>query len=369
MTRPIQFRRAAFLLAGALCLTAQSGRDAYRNAYRAWREADPNLESDAGKDGDALSARTSKAAELAGTYMTAHGTELRNMADQQEQNLEWLRSNVTRSLPDLSPAGDTLRFVSRQANSTRATAAGFANDPDRAIQQLRQALQREQEALEGLRTAIMDRQETEDKGIRTVSSAELARVKAVEEFTFLTVPLSQTATLMTQEGSLWATYYPRLAAAARNASTVLPPATNLPSPAPLTSAEGLSPAAPKPSITPLPLSRYTGVWSWKPGGIFFGTEPEVIDLAVHEENGHATGTFYGRFKLPQGSTGDPVLRFELSGDFTATRIQTFSLITADGVIGIVQLIPGGPFNMLEVNFNTEVRPGKIHQGDVLLQKQ
>ncbi len=94
-----------------------------------------------------------------------------------------------------------------------------------------------------------------------------------------------------------------------------------------------------------------------------------MDVAVHEENGHATGTLYARFKLPPGSTGDGVLRFSFSGDFTATRNQSFALETSDGVKGTIDLIPGGPFNVLEVNFNTEVKAGKIHQGDVLLVKQ
>jgi hypothetical protein len=90
---------------------------------------------------------------------------------------------------------------------------------------------------------------------------------------------------------------------------------------------------------------------------------------VHEENGHAMGTVYARFKLPKGSTGDPVLRFNFSGDFRATRNQTFALETSEGAKGTIDLIPAGPFNVLEVNFETEVKPGKIHQGDMLLVKQ
>ena len=37
----------AWLVLAAVVVWAQSGRDAYRDAYRAWRQADPNLEHDA----------------------------------------------------------------------------------------------------------------------------------------------------------------------------------------------------------------------------------------------------------------------------------------------------------------------------------
>jgi hypothetical protein len=124
-----------------------------------------------------------------------------------------------------------------------------------------------------------------------------------------------------------------------------------------------------PSITTLPLTRYVGIWGYHAGDKFFGSEPEILDLAVHEENGHAKGTFYARFKVARGSSNDPVLRFDFSGDFTPNRIQSFKLETSDGAMGTIDLIPGGPFNVLEVKFNTEIRPGKVHQGDVLLVKQ
>ena len=94
-----------------------------------------------------------------------------------------------------------------------------------------------------------------------------------------------------------------------------------------------------------------------------------MDVTVHEENGHATGTFFGRFKLPPGSTGDPVLRFEFSGDFRATFNQTFTVTTSDGATGTIDLIPAGAFNLIEVNFSTAIKAGKIHQGDMLLLKQ
>jgi hypothetical protein len=104
-------------------------------------------------------------------------------------------------------------------------------------------------------------------------------------------------------------------------------------------------------------------------GQFHGAEPEFVDFAVHESNGKADGTFYARFKLPPGSSGDPQVRFDLSGDFQAGRVQTFSLVSSDGAKGKIELIPASAFNLLEVNFQMDKLPGKISAADLLLVKK
>jgi len=361
------------LLPAALWMKAQSSRDAYRNAYRAWRETSAGLELDAGSAGETVAAGTAKAVQMASAYVAAHSSALKELAAEQSQNLEWLRANAVQTPPDLASAPEETRFASRESNAVSASIRTFANDPDRSLQQLRQALQREQAALEALKTAIADRQQAESNAVKTVSPAEQARAKALEQYTFLAGAISQAVDLMNQETPAWAAYYPKLADAARNPGA--PPPVSVRSVNPVTVAANL-PAAGDPSataarapITPLPLSRYTGVWNFQAGSKFFGSEPQFVDVSVHEENGYATGTFYARFKLPAGSTGDPVLRFQFSGDFKPTRMQTFSLQTSDGVAGSVQLIPGNAFNELEVNFSTEAKAGKIHQGDFVLVKQ
>jgi hypothetical protein len=378
-------RAARFtLLAGALCLLAQSGpsRDDYRAAYESWRAADPGLERDAGTAGEALAPRTAKAADAAAAYGAAHIAFLRDLSDRQAESLQWLRETEVQPLPDLSPTPDLIRFTNREISAVSASAAVFAKDSDRALQQLRLAFETEQAALEALRTAVTDRQKANEKATQAALAAEQARGKALEQYPFPASALAQSASLMRQEAAAWAAYYPALAEASRLAATTpappvsSPPVSSIPasnvqdsnlqSQAARVAASADPPRAP--SITPLPLSRYVGVWGFQAGSKFFGSEPEFVDVAVHEENGHATGTFYARFKLPPG-TGDPVVRFSFSGDFTATRNQTFALETGDGVKGTIDLIPGGPFNVLEVNFNTEVKAGKIHQGDVLLVKQ
>jgi hypothetical protein len=350
------------LALAALCLVAQSSRDAYRNLYRTWREADPSLELDAATAaGEALASRAARNATLAASYGAAHTTTLKSTAEQQQQSLQWLGTATLQPLPDLASAAEEIRFANRESAAVSAGIAAFANDPDKAIQQLRQAFQREQAALDVLKTSVTDRQQTEEKAFQTVSGAEQARAKAMQQFALLSSALTQSADAMNRETADWAAYYSKLEDAARAPTTDA--SSNA---APAASASALPRA---PSITPVPLTRYIGVWSYRPGSAFFGSQPEVVDVTVHEENGHASGTFYARFKLPPGNTGDPVLRFDFSGDFKPTLNQTFTLTTADGAAGTIDLNPGIAFNELEVNFTTDVTPGKIHQGDILLLKQ
>jgi hypothetical protein len=367
---------AVALIAGVLCLFAQSGpsRDGYRAAYKSWRELDPGLERDAGTAGAALAPRTAKAADAAAAYGAARIGFLHDMSDRQAENLNWLRDIDLQPLPDLAPAPDLIRFANRELNVVSAIASTFANDSSKTIQQLRQTLQREQDAIEAVRTAIGDRQAAEEKATKASLTAEQARGKALEQYPFLASALAQSESLMKQEAAAWTAYYPALAEAARPPAPAVSSvsdeqSSNLQNQArAITSAP--SPAAVRPpSITTLPLSRYVGVWGYQAGGLFLGTQPEFVDVAVHEENGHATGTFYARFKMPAGSSLDPVLRFTFSGDFTPDRNQTFKLETGDGVMGTIELIPAGPFNVLEVNFNTDAKPGKVEHGDMMLVKQ
>jgi hypothetical protein len=64
-----------------------------------------------------------------------------------------------------------------------------------------------------------------------------------------------------------------------------------------------------------------------------------------------------------------ILRFDFKGEFQTTRRQVFNLLTAEGTIGTIELIPGPAFNLLEVNFQTEAKAGKVRQADVVLVKK
>ncbi|HEX5430863.1 MAG TPA: hypothetical protein VFW83_02775, partial [Bryobacteraceae bacterium] len=177
-----------------------------------------------------------------------------------------------------------------------------------------------------------------------------------------------------QESQSWTLYYAKLSGAAKGVTSgVTPPVTGA-APTSVT-APRVSVRAPvgPPSITPLPLIRYTGGWVFPPlGGMFHGPQPDSIDLEVSQSNNHVTGTFYGKFKLPRESKQDPVVRFDFSGDFQPNRNQAFRIRAPDGSTGTVELIPGNAFNLLEVNFQMGAQPGqpeKIRAADVLLVKK
>jgi hypothetical protein len=93
-----------------------------------------------------------------------------------------------------------------------------------------------------------------------------------------------------------------------------------------------------------------------------------VELAVHENNGHADGTLSGRFKPPAGAT-DAVVQFTFEGDIAATPAQRFTLKTSDGRSGVIELIPGPAFNLLEVNFQTDPGANKIRSGNFILVKK
>ncbi len=361
-------RTAAFAVAGAICLFAQSSREDYRAAYRTWREAEPTLELDAPTAGEALAARASRAAADQAKYGAAHSAFLRQLAGGYSPSVLSLQTAFPPIPPGPAPAPQFLRLITAETSSLNINISALAKDSDPVIRPLQQALDRERSALAALNSAIEDRQKAEDKATQTVTVMEQDRSNAAQQYQNVLASIGASADSVDRETAAWAAYYQKLAEGARAvAPSAAPPAA-----APVLSST-LNPTAPPlrtAPITPLPLARYTGAWNYSTaGGMFHGAEPEFVDLTVRAENGKATGTFYARFKLPPGSTGDPLVRFDFSGDLRPTRIQTFPLETSDGAKGSVELIPGNAFNLLEVNFEMEIRPGKLHLGDVLLVKK
>ncbi len=105
------------------------------------------------------------------------------------------------------------------------------------------------------------------------------------------------------------------------------------------------------------------------GAHYHGMQPESAELVVREENGQASGTLTARFRLPAGSTDNPVVRFDFAGAFGSSRAQKFAVTASGGATGTLELIPGPAFNLLEVNFSMGDKPGMIHQGNFLLIKR
>jgi hypothetical protein len=346
-------KRAAFLIF-VVCAFAQTTRDPYRLAYREWRVADPALERDAGATGGDLAARAAKVAAGAANYGSARAEFLKQTVAEQTQKLAWLET------PPDAPSAMTLEsastLIAAESKAVKRTMDTFANDSDPGIRELRTKLAQEGAAADAL-NAAMEKRRRAAEAVKTANGAVAeSQLKASDQAMVVETDANQAVEQSGQETAAWAQYYDLLAKVVRPRS-----------PAP---AAPRAPAAAPTVVTPLPLIRYTGEWTFPPaGGLYHGVQPESVDLVVHEENGHATGTLSARFKLPPGTTGDPVLRFDFTGDFKNTRNQVFNLTTSEGATGTLELIPGPAFNLLEVNFQTEPKPNKVRQGNVVLLKK
>src|SRR5581483_7626786 len=83
-------KRTGLIALAALCLFAEASRDGYRAAYREWREADPNLERDAGSNSPQLASRADAAAAHAAKFGSERSAFLRQSAADQQQALAWI---------------------------------------------------------------------------------------------------------------------------------------------------------------------------------------------------------------------------------------------------------------------------------------
>jgi hypothetical protein len=357
-------RACLFAIVTVLSL-AQRSRDDYRAVYRGWKQTDPNLERDASTGGSPIAQRADRMAAEAAKTAAARREFLEGTAQDEARQVEWLE---TASLIPESTAASSKsdeQFIKSEAAAVTRTIDTFANDPDKGMQQLRQALAKERVALDTLAPVVAQRKKAADAVTASALAIEEARAKALEQSRATSEALKEAAAETSREAAAWAEYYRKIGDAAQGTAT---PITEVLPGAP--SAVLNNPVPAPPTITPLPLTRYVGAWTYpQSNGLYHGPQPEFIDLLVHEENGRATGSGFARFKLPAGATGDPILRFDFSGEFQPVPRQVFNLVTAEGAKGTIELIPGPAFNLLEVNFQTELRPGKIRQADILLVKK
>ncbi len=156
----------------------------------------------------------------------------------------------------------------------------------------------------------------------------------------------------------------------RGCAALRAPGVTLPPAAREAGSQPLSPPLPPrpPSITPLPLYRYTGEWNYPSvGAQFHGTQPASVDLSGREENGQAKGTMVVRFQVPPGGVVDSSMRFTFEGPFQNARSQSFPFITSTGASGTVELSPTSVFNMLQVAYKFEANPPRV--GDFLVVKK
>jgi hypothetical protein len=351
-------------------------RAAQQEAYRRWRETDPNLERDATSAGATLGARADKVAAEAVKYFGLRKDYLESRAaDARRGALLEPVAVPAEVLPNLD------RFLSVQDNILRSGIDTIAHDPDRAIQQLRASLERERSAVAAIATALKDSQKSQEAASQTSRAAEEARAKTVDDYQKLAASLQESEQLADKSGAAWAGYYRALSDAARrveapvtSSGPPLPSVGREPTAAapgtPDASNAAAPPAPAAHTIPPVPLVRYVGAWTYPTlGAHYHGAQPESADLVVREQTGQASGTLSARFRLPPGSTDNPVVRFDFTGTFGNARAQRFAVTTASGATGTLELIPGPAFNLLEVNFSLGDKPGLIRQGNFLLIKQ
>jgi len=347
------------LLFGVAGLIAQSGRDTYRQSYNVWRQAHANLERDAAAGATGVIAQADRAAAAEVSFAATRAAYVSSTAQEAAQRRQLLQTPVMSPSPDLAPPR-VAEIVSGELQTVTRTAARFANDPDSGIRQLRQALERERDALTALNNAIQARQKAVAATSVPAAALEQARSRTAGAFADQASQFSQAAAQLEKESAAWADYYERLAKGIQAANAPPPPPVSVTSAAP-----------PRNDSAPgVPLARYVGAWTYPMvNGIFHGAQPEFVDLVVHEQNGHADGTLFARFKLTPGTATDPLVRFDFKGDFGATAVQRFSLVTSDDAQGSIELIPGPAFNLLEVNFQTEPKTNKIRVGNFILVKK
>ncbi len=349
--------RTGVLVCFAASLIGQTGRDAYRQAYDVWQQAQANLERDAGTGGAPQIAQADRSAAAAASFQATRLAYLKSSAEDAAQRRQNLQTPVTRSSPDLMPPAVADLAAAELQTVTRAIAK-FATDKDRGIQQLRQSMDRERVALTALSETIQARQKTVEAASVAAAALEQARIKTAAAFGDQASQLSQTVVQMDKEGAAWAGYYDKLADAIQIANAPPPPPVSV------------STAAPSNDSVPrVPLVRYVGTWTYPMlNGIFHGAQPVSVDLDVREKDGHAAGTLEARFK-PSPGIKDPSVRFAFEGDFAATPTQKFTLTASDGTSGTIELIPGPAFNLLEVNFQTDLQANRIRAGNFILLKK
>ena len=151
--------RPLLLVCLAAGLIGQTGRDAYRQAYDVWQQAQANLERDAGTAGTPQVAQADRSAAAAASFEATRIAYLKSSAQEAARRRQTLQTAAIRSPPDLMPPAVADLAAAELQTVTRAIDK-FAADKDRGIQQLRQSMERERVALTAPRDTIQARQKT-----------------------------------------------------------------------------------------------------------------------------------------------------------------------------------------------------------------
>jgi len=349
---------------------AQAGRDSYRVPYQAWRQTAPALEQDAATPTATFATQVQASTQAMQAYLQARAAFITTPLAASVEQAKWLGQPFARAEALLTSPTEVQQLLAVTAAKVATSINSYpANDKDLVIRQLRQALERERAALRALTDTITTHKSSITELIDLTDVAEVERGFASQALSSATGRRGQIAAHIQREATDWAEYYRNLgegaAAGGRTTGPIAPTITSIagaPNPAP---AKITRPAA----NGQLPLSRYTGEWMFPSKGLFYGPQPEAVELAVQENNGRITGTLTARFAMVAGSRENPTLTLEFQGPVLQAKTQTFPLQTNDGASGTIELIPGSAFNLLEVNIQIEARPNKVGSTNFVLVKR
>ena len=358
-----------------VAVTAQQHSQTGPEAYQTWRVNHPAIERDAPMAGSRVGARIEKSAVDQAKYAGAHRSDVESMRADMMRQVQLLAGlALAPKYRDASDPAEEVLTVLLAATSAGVGAVEL--DKDAGLQPLKKALQGELNVLTVLSEAIRDRHRAHDAAAQAALSGEEARDRLQKLYASLGSGLNQEAEQTASRQIAWTEYYRLLNQGVR----VLSPGEAAPQGASsITSAASRSSgaggaSAPAPAATrgvsPVPLSRYVGAWSYfTVTPVFRGYEPEVVELKVRESDGQMSGDLSVRFKASAGAPADRMVRFDFSGVVQAARSQTFPLQTSDGRKGTFELIPGQAFNLLEVKFAIEDKPGTITSGNFVVLKK
>ncbi len=354
----------AFLMLAAAPLLAQTTRESYRVPYQAWRDAAPTLEQDAATPNLEFAGKAQAAAQAAEKFLAARADFITATRADSTTQAEWAAKPLEHAEAMLAPRAEMQTLLSRAGDFLNTNIASFSSIKDPAIQQVRQAMERERAALNSLNQTLSARQPFLKDVVESTEEAEILRTTVAQALRNASSTREQVAAHIRNEAGAWTTYYRDLTEGA--ASTARVSSSGAPNPA--------APAKPalvqRPSPAgQTPLSRYVGSWAYPArNGIFLGAEPQTVELLVREDNGKLTGTLVAKF-VPSATVTDPNLRFDFTGLIQQTRKQVYPLMTPEGVAGTIELIPGAAINLLEVNLQTEANGNKVRSANFVLLKR
>lgn len=344
-------KRYAILTMIAAACCAQPTREQYRAPYQAWRQAAPGLEQDAAAPAPAFAEQVRVSQEGAQKYFTERSAYLAGAQPAAVAQTAWASKPLaTAEVLLATPANVNQLLAARAAKVTSDLSAFRADDKDAAIRRLRQAMERERAALRALTDSLAAHKAPLTELTDATDDAEIARASAFQALNAAGGRRTQIAEHVKREATDWSTYYKDLSegAGARNVSSAT------------AAGPGASPAKIlRPNPNQIPLTRYVGDWVFPNKGLYYGPQPESVEMTIRESGGNISGTLSARFTGPART-----IKFDFQGAIQQAKSQTFPLQTSDGATGTVELIPGTAFNLLEVNFQAAGAVGNL----ILLKK-